>query len=215
MDPAEQQGGRRVPASFLLTAGSKRQRPDTTTKVLPSKGGSNGSLKAAAASAPAQSVGLAASGLVKAADSKPDQGTQQLEGQGDAASRSTAPDAKPPGPRKLPGSFAAQAPRAPGASNASAAARPPALFNPEDTQVYIDLQQNASLVQFQWFRMLPPRNQPVSHLHAACRARQLKADAAPADYLATSNMAIFWPCWSVQVMCKYGLLIHSCRSPAL
>lgn len=141
MDLAEQQGGRRVPASFLLTAGSKRQRSDTTTKAQSAKGGSEGTLKAAAAAAPVPSVGVAASGLAK-----PEQGTAQLERQGDAASGSTAPDAKPPGPRKLPGSFAAQAPRALGASNASAASRAPVLFNPEDTQVIKDFQQRAQPV---------------------------------------------------------------------
>lgn len=134
MDPADQQGGRRVPASFLLTAGSKRQRPDTTNKAQTAKGGSDGALKAAVA-APAPPVSLAASGLAQAADRKPEQGPGQLEGQGDAASGSTGPGARPPGPRKLPGSFAPQAPRAVGASGASAASRAPVVFNPEDTQV--------------------------------------------------------------------------------
>ena len=131
MDPA-QQGGRRVPASFLLSAGSKR--PDTLND-RPANGGSGGAVKAHGASALAFPQGSNALALPPGEAAKQQQGTEELPGQGDGASGSTAPVAKPPGPRKLPGSFAAQAARAPAAAGNSTAPRPPALNNPEDTQV--------------------------------------------------------------------------------
>ncbi|KAK9822145.1 hypothetical protein WJX74_010771 [Apatococcus lobatus] len=131
MDPA-QQGGRRVPASFLLSAGTKRHRPETASTDQATKGGSDGTLQPIRTSAAASPRGLAAPVLAKAEVVKST--AEGPEGQGNAPSDSTAPDGKPPGRRKLPGSFAPQPSRTPAATGNSTATRPPALVSPEDTQ---------------------------------------------------------------------------------
>ncbi len=127
MDPGSQQGGRRLPASFLLTAGSKRQKPEpgaagSAKGGLPDQSGIAASLHAGATTVdapPAQATEV-------------DLGPARLEPQPNGFNAS-AP-AKPAGTRKLPGSFTSQASRAPVVAGPAAQARPPVPVNQEDTQ---------------------------------------------------------------------------------
>ncbi len=132
MDPASQQGGRRLPASFMLAAGSKRPRSDQPRAVLAEdSGGGNVQSTVTPNTAPSEARSAAPASAADASDqtSRQPEGGKQMD--------EAAP--KPGGPRKLPGSFAPQGTRAPsGNVAATSSARPAAPVNQEDTQVCND-----------------------------------------------------------------------------